>query len=479
MSLFHVLKNADSTIASDYLEYLDVNLKNSEKEVFIDLINKIGERSLENYGGFYVGFQIEQISNEFDILRIGYNYNINIELKYQASEEVIIKQLKKNKHYLTSLGNPSYYYTYVKSTDTIYTYKESTLEQITPEELIDVLNRQELVEDLDIHKLFKPTDYLVSPFNSTKKFISNEYFLSNHQEQIKSSFFKDIEKIEKPIFYAIKGDAGTGKTLLTYDIAKELKKKFNVLMIFCAYLNRGHRKLKTNSWSIVSIAEFDSFVEKIPDYDFIFIDEAQRIYTEQLYILTSLAMEHNIPLIFSYDPKQCFSDYEFNRNIPLKIEQELEEKVFTLSKKVRTNNELSSFVSNLFDLSKINRNYKYENIEILFFSTNREAKSTIDYYQKKDYEIINYTPSRYNDNIHDNIGQEFDLILGVIDNNFYYDTYNLLTSNNVKGSPGYDLDKMLYQILTRARKKITLVIINNNHVFKECMKILNRNTVSQ
>ncbi|EUJ18396.1 hypothetical protein MAQA_09229 [Listeria aquatica FSL S10-1188] len=40
---------------------------------------------------FFLGYKIPQIGEEFDLLRLGKNYHLNIELKSEASEEKILK----------------------------------------------------------------------------------------------------------------------------------------------------------------------------------------------------------------------------------------------------------------------------------------------------------------------------------------------------------------------------------------------------
>ena len=102
---------------------------------------------------------------------------------------------------------------------------------------------KELIKDCDefddINKLFNPSNYLISPFNSTKKFMEEEYFLTEHQEEIRTNVMKVVETSTTE-FMALTGAAGTGKTLLTYDIAKELRNKGKrVLIVHCAQLNSG------------------------------------------------------------------------------------------------------------------------------------------------------------------------------------------------------------------------------------------------
>ena len=50
--------------------------------------------------------------------------------------------------------------------------------------VIRILNPPQL---LSIDSLFDPSNYLVSPFNSTKEFVKNNYFLTDHQEEIKNN----------------------------------------------------------------------------------------------------------------------------------------------------------------------------------------------------------------------------------------------------------------------------------------------------
>ncbi|MFJ6264442.1 ATP-binding protein [Lysinibacillus xylanilyticus] len=490
VNLHSILEASQSLPQNEYKQYLSfygINPKSSELDALTKIIPQLEHERVVDFNHFYFGFQIEQISSEFDLIRIGKDKTINIEFKKEASEEVVINQMRRCRYYLNVLDSELLTYTFLSDQNSLYKFtSDEEFVQVEVEELASELISQQVDIAVDINNLFEPSRYLVSPFNSTKKFLEGQYFLTNPQEQKKQEFFGLIKKPENK-FIGVKGEAGTGKTLLTYDIAKELQSAgYKVLLIFCAELNLGHHKLINKGWHIKSIKKFDSFYSTLNDYDFIFIDEAQRIYTEQFDAIVDRVRNSPIMCIFSYDPVQCFSDYEFRREIPKRIETECNAHLLALSKRIRANKELSAFVNNLFYLrnGNSNSNITYSNINVIYFSNNINAKKAIRQFISKDWEVINYTPSRYkrvsyeayqyryNENIHNNIGQEFDYVLGVIDHNFYYNTDSRLISRRVAGSPGYDLDKMLYQILTRARKKITLIIINNHDVFTKCMKIL-------
>lgn len=75
------------------------------------------QHSLKISNGFFIGFKINQISKEFDLLRFGNNEIVNIELKNTSNEVKMKKQLIHNQHYLRSISSRIYSFTYVSSTN--------------------------------------------------------------------------------------------------------------------------------------------------------------------------------------------------------------------------------------------------------------------------------------------------------------------------------------------------------------------------
>lgn len=54
--------------------------------------------------------------------------------------------------------------------------------------------------------------------------------------------------------FCITANAGTGKTLLAYDVAKELiNSNINTMVIHCGKLNGGHSILQSYGWNIITI----------------------------------------------------------------------------------------------------------------------------------------------------------------------------------------------------------------------------------
>ena len=196
-------------------------------------------KNIALFDKFFIGYSIPQIGKEFDLLRIDKETVVNIEIKKKSTKEKIIAQLSKNKYYLNFLKRNTYCCTYVSDEKKLYTlYDTENLEEVDLTQLLNMLASQSVakINNLDIY--FNPSNYLVSPFNSTQEFINGAYFLTTHQERIENEILKQL-KLSGYSILSIKGGAGTGKTLLTYDIAKKVLRKKEVLVIHCGQLNKG------------------------------------------------------------------------------------------------------------------------------------------------------------------------------------------------------------------------------------------------
>lgn len=107
---------------------------------------------------------------------------INIEIKTECSLEKILKQQLRNYYYLSFLGKELLIYTYLSDSKKLYKLltgvEGNILAEVCIAELHQKLYHQQTVRVKDIDILFNPSDYLVSPFNSTDKFMEDKYFLT-------------------------------------------------------------------------------------------------------------------------------------------------------------------------------------------------------------------------------------------------------------------------------------------------------------
>ena len=73
---------------------------------------------------------------------------------------------------------------------------------------------------------------------------------------------------------------------------------------------------------------------------------------------------------------------------------------------------------------------------------------------------------------HQAIGQEWDNIVIIITEDFYYTEEGRLS---YKARAYYNPLETLFQALTRVRKRLKLIIINNPDIYKKCVEILCEN----
>lgn len=135
----------------------------------------------------------------------------------------------------------------------------------------------------------------------------------------------------------------------------------------------------------------------------------------------------------------------------------------------------------LFNSTRNIPNPRNKNIELNYFNSPESAKKYLETLDESEWEVLYFTPSLYNREYHEEycnpakqtshkvIGQEFDGVAVIMDKNF---TYNLHGKLIYSGKAHYDLERMLFQNITRAKKKLNLVVINNEKILERCLFIL-------
>lgn len=489
LNFYNLFKTSENLIKEHSIQnYLKIeNLKEREILSVFSLCQKLQESSHANFylfENFYINYQIPQIGKEFDLLKFGKDKIINIELKsQQVDEDKLIKQLQRNFYYLSALQKTIHCYIFLENNSQIYQYisQKNSLEKVDISEIIQVLTEINL-ETIHPNNLFVPTNYLVSPFNNTESFIHNRYFLTNQQEQICKEILQQIKQT-KNLTFSIAGQAGTGKTLLTYHIAKELRQEHQVAIVHCAKHNNGTRELIKEGWDIKEIKILNQALQS--QANIIIIDESQRLSLSQLE--TILKVQNQKTLIFAHDVHQKLNRKNQAKQTVQTIVDQANKK-YELSCKIRHNKEIAYFIKKLFDPNNKSdqdscpRNFY--NISLYYASNLEEAEFYINFLQQQGWKHIYLSTDLMKDDplnsvkfssttsSHDAIGQEWDNIVVTITNDFYYTEDGKLS---YKTKPYYNPLETLFQALTRARKKLCIVIINNPAIFKKCTEIINKN----
>lgn len=466
-----------------------LKVKPQEFDAIRSLVNMLLGIGVEikDFENFFLSFTIEQIGKEFDLIKLDKdNLVLNIELKSEeVGVEAIQNQLEKNRYYLKHLAPDVRLYTFVETGKKLYKYTSKGLQLVGVGDLKDTMQlfQESLGENLE--SLFQANSYLISPLNSHQKFMYGDYFLTNQQHDIKKKIVDLILLNDKEYVLGITGKAGTGKTLLLYDIIKEIAERGeNCCLIHSGILCDGHRILsaKWDNVTIFSAKELNGDgVENLKRYQFIFVDESQRIYSSTFEKIIKEVISESKTVIFAYDYAQSLSITEEERNIPAKLQKIDGFTEYTLSDKIRTSKEIASFTRTMMNLNNRARGYMdYSDIDVLFANNIEEAKRLINLYDEKGYIFISYTQSMYyrnsidlypnNYDTHHVIGQEYDKVMIMMDKNFRYDKERRIQG---KEHPNPDLlfYKLLYQAISRAREKLCVLIVENYKLFSDILNI--------
>lgn len=452
----------------------------------VDILQEKGV-TIAQLDGFFYSYTIRQIGKEFDLLKIDApNRVLNIELKSMSvTEEKIERQLLKNKYYLGTLADRLDMYTYVEETDSLYTLQDNVLKKAEFSELVCAVKSFSEYGTDNPDKLLQAKNYLISPLNMPKEFLEGRYFLTQQQEMIKKSICESLsDENSCTSYWGITGIAGTGKTLIMYDLAKEMSKNGKVLLIHCGILSDGHRMLNDMMENVDIISGNDicgsSFGEKkiVQDrYQFLLIDEAQRMSENALEFIRSITGNGIRICVFSYDYFQILSKTEQRRNIPARIATLPGFTELKLSGRIRSNREMNSFIQTLLDLRERDQNhiYQYENVDVLFAKDDKEAAQIINFYRNE----RGYTFIEYDDpikdcpgdiNVLETSGMEFEDVIITLTDHFKYSDEGVLMGN-AHPNPDYSYYRLLFQSVSRTRERLCIVVVGDGVLFGKVLGI--------
>jgi hypothetical protein len=425
--------------------------------------------------GFFMNFTIPRISKEYDLLRFGKNWIVNIELKAQASQDKILKQLTQNAYYLSPLKKKVYSFSYIASERCLYQMKDGRLYRCTSDQLKKILNEQIVLVDFDIQKAFQPENYLISPFHHPTQFLKGQYFLTTHQDQIEKCILSSTSG-----YFCIQGGPGTGKTLLLYDLVKKRQTEERVCIIHCAKMNDAQNLLRSNGFTILSLKKAFIYLEQNKP-DMVVLDEAQCLSFTQFQKLYEIFEAGSIKTIFSLDTYQA-ELMEENQNSAVKHILQLPElTLFRLTNRIRTSPQISGFIASLFDLSKKSRKVGFDHVHLAHFEEEEPCFWFIRYLISMDYTFIDYPLNTQENHLFSGLdgqkwianevyGLEFNKVCCVMDERFTY-IQNKLCACGKKREEMKLLD-LLYQIVTRAKDELYIVVYHNFDLYYSLIGLL-------
>ena len=404
----------------------------------------------------FYSFQILRLGKEFDLLQVKKNQIVNIELKSGAvSEDAIRRQLIQNRYYLAILGRPVRSYTYISS--------QNRLVRLTNHDHIVEAEWEQLCAELqeksadfsgNLEDLFQAEWYLISPLTQPERFLKKEYFLTAQQKDIERQILKSI-RIKRGGYYHFSGLPGTGKTLLLYDIAMKLSGRQMVCIIHCGASGQEWKRLHERLRRIVWVSDSQITAEmRLDEYETVLVDEAHLLDKETLENIVKAAGKR--PVIFTSDCEDQLSPEEVDQSVKLGIAKLPEIQTFRLTNRIRTNEEISSFVQNMMHIPDYKSGRRFPHVTMFYANDDQEAANLIQDAKKQGYQHL----------LESEVAEKaYDSVAIILDGNYFYDSKKYLRSKK-------RTVRNLFHQLNSAKEKLMLIVKNNEQVYAILLGLL-------
>ena len=439
---------------------------------------------------FYYSFSMPKLGKEFDLLRIGSDSLINIELKSgNTSDENILKQLIQNRYYLSAMERTVWYFTFISDSGRLVRLSNTgRLVEADFGELCHLLDDQTDVYEDDIEDLFKEANYLISPLTDPDRFLRGDYFLTFQQRDIGSRIIRDLKYPEQKYLdkngnievRGFSGYPGTGKTLLLYDIAMHLTQRDRVCIIHIGpktpQLERLNQLLKRIDFYYAGIDLMTIASEK---YRAILVDEGHRLTPAMWEQIMELAKHYKAPIILSYNSEDAVSPEERTENGTTLIESSPGFTGYKLTNRIRLSTELSAFIRALMHLTESHRR-DYPSVSISYSNDKKETAILLHNLMNDSYDHIREADCEFDGiPVYSSFSREFDQVVMIIDKDFYYDDLHYLRDRRTSGKEKNLLRRSsrvsnLFHGLSRAKRRIALIIEDNPSVFDVVLRILQK-----
>ncbi len=404
----------------------------------------------------FYSFQILRLGKEFDLLQVKENQIVNIELKSGAvSEDAIRRQLIQNRYYLAILGRPVRSYTYISS--------QNRLVRLTNHDHIVEAEWEQLCAELqeksadfsgDLEDLFQAEWYLISPLTQPERFLKKEYFLTAQQKDIERQILKSI-RIKRGGYYHFSGLPGTGKTLLLYDIAMKLSGRQMVCIIHCGASGQEWKRLHERLRRIVWVSDSQITAEmRLDEYGTVLVDEAHLLDKETLENIVEAAGKR--PVIFTSDCEDQLSPEEVDQSVKLGIAKLPEIQTFRLTNRIRTNEEISSFVQNMMHIPDYKSGRRFPHVTVFYANDDQEAANLIQDAKKQGYQHL----------LESEVAEKaYDSVAIILDGNYFYDSKKYLRSKK-------RTVRNLFHQLNSAKEKLMLIVKDNEPFYAMLLGLL-------
>lgn len=488
-----VLDSQDEDLIESFVRLHDIgfdgrkNAASFSVSEFLDFGKLLENISLnnENKLGYILGYKTTKtgIREQFDILRFGNGIVLNIELKSSLPSgglDQIERQLLRHRLYL-NVNNPMKVmeFCYVKDEDSVYTLDRKRQLCVTNIETLETAISETNSSDHTMAEL-DLSSMIISPYIQIENFLEHRYYLTEDQYKKR----EEILKSDRRKIY-LSGSAGSGKTLVLFDLAREYVKRGKSVVIFlCAPIDNTDisAKLKDKGISFFPIRDVDNDTLENLDSDIILVDEAQRIWQSKLDILLS---KTDTKVIYCGDGRQIFHSKEKELDFHINPETDEDALLVRLKGKIRSDPAMASFISKLVENKRTDATpFHYKNVNLKFCGSDDSAREYISAQRANGFVVIEPTEYRTKDtyvlkrrslvagsiSAHEAVGREYDNVLVLIDQ------YYAVSDDGLVGTyPSYYpyiQPKMIFEGLTRVKRNLTIVVLNNPNIYSYIGDIL-------
>lgn len=422
----------------------------------------------------------EGFREQFDILRFARDSILNVELKTQYPKDGldgIYDQLDRHTYLLNTLGKNVFAFTFVLDTNELFKIDQGELVKVDFREVANNIE-EEYIEENSL-KLIDASTIIISPYSEPDKFIESRYFLNDRQKEIRNLI---LERNRGK--FSISGGAGTGKSLVLFDLAKEFNKSKSILYIFVASIKNTSQLSNKYGFLFKSISEVNRWsISDYNKYDVILIDEAQLLTKNQYDVF----INSTATIIFSVDKEQVFKHNEKIEDIQALLDANPDVENHALTDRVRSDKSLSTFIKKLFNLKARGLEpMEFPKVNVVYFANVCGAREFIRDCEKVDnyccIEIAEYTTVSSkvkkrkqilsdSENGFTVIGREYDNVLIPIDERVYYNEDAKLIAVSNEFYPYLEINN-LFEGITRVKRNLLFVVINNTVMFKTIQEII-------
>lgn len=485
---FHSIRTCPSITFQNAMAYHGAVAKEHEYDDFADMCEIIlNKNSQIDIDGWFIGTDLN-IVPDFDLLRFTSDKVINVELKHQDGRlkfDNLENKFTRQNHILKLIELPILYFVYLADERCFLQYDGNLFHDISLDTFLTAIEPEKKGSSINSVELLTPNDYLISPINDSEKFFEGKYFLTSSQQECISKIMSTKGLV------GVSGTAGSGKTLIAYDLLRKLDGSKKVLFIFAGNLRQTHIEISNRFQTVVFASAKNIHFQNMEQFDYVIIDESQRLHSwERSKILSSAEQnKKNTTTVFLFDIGQTLGPKDSGQllqNLFRTYQSDGKAEIINLSSNLRSNKYIAAFVKQLKSLSKVpGKNVDIQklrdSINVKYFKTADDSKPWIRSLIKQNYTFLVPTGDNRNaascdqfwdiesTNCHSIIGSEIDNVVTYIDSAVGYSQQGILEKRN---GEYYFIDNELYVNLSRARQNLSVAVIGNSDVYNAIFDVI-------